>query len=146
MIQSMNVNVNNTDSKSKNQPRKLYKTLPDRSGARYLIDETRGKSRASRSVLFEEINLELYTEEARLVGFITNAERLSVWVARFQDRYIDVNSKCPCFRVTWQEADSSVDAAKCDKILLQIFRITPSGNEIQLTTITIFVTNGRIQV
>ena len=95
----------NTDSKSKNQPRKLYKTLPDRSGARYLIDETRGKS-----------------------------------------RYIDINSKCPCFRVNWQEADSSVDAAKCDKILLQIFRITPSGNEIQLTTITIFVTNGRIQV
>lgn len=68
--------------KSKNQPRKLYYTDPDRNGARYMIDETRGKSRSSRIVKFEQIDLELYAEEARCIGFLTSADRLGIWIAR----------------------------------------------------------------
>ena len=69
--------------------RKLYPTVPDRSGGRYIVDELRDSGKQSRSVLFEEIDLTTYTEPVKLVGFKTSAERLNLWIHQMQCRYHD---------------------------------------------------------
>lgn len=58
----------------------------------------------------------------------------------------DFIGKSQCFRVSWQEADSPIDADKCNKIVVHVFRITPSGNETQLMVMKVFITSGTIQI
>ena len=136
----------NYQNEMKTLPRRLYTAIPDRSGGRYVVDETREKSRASKSVLFEEIDLRTYRKNAKCIGFCTSADRLGFWISIFQTRYMDKINNSPNFRVCWEESDSSIDANKCDKILIHFYRVSTAGIESQLSTITIFVTTGRIQV
>ena len=49
------------------------------------------------------------------------------------------------YRVTWQEQESYSCPTKSDKIILHIYDVG-NGNEDQLTTISIFISTGRIMI
>ena len=148
MEDSVNIDDSVTKNTEKSRIQKLYCTEPDRTSYRYVVDEIRGKAKQAKSVKFEDIDQGTYAESARLVGFVTSAERISIWVSQIIHRYVDVLNKATDFRVTWQEADSSTDNTKCSKILVHIFYTgsLQQEEEILLSAITIFVSTGRIQI
>ena len=147
----MEDSVESDDSviKTSEKPRiqKLCYVEPDRTNYRYVVDEIKGKAKQAKSVKFEDIDQGTYAESARLVGFVTSAERISIWVSQIIHRYIDVLNNAENFRVTWQETVSSNDKTKCSKILIHVFlsKSLPQ-EELLLTALTIFVSTGRIQI
>ena len=133
--------------KCKAQVPQFVETIPDFSGGRYITDEFKPPSRASKPAPFEVFDPTTYSSVAHCACFSTTTSRLPLWVKTLQLRYLEFLPSSGSYFVKWQEKNASFSEDKCERLVVQVYsRAESTISNVLIFAITIYLTTGRIQV
>ena len=101
------------------------------------------RSGKAKHAMFEEIDKELYEEEAKMVTFYTNLQRLHPWIKTLDTFYYDNLGKSEEFKINWHDDpevwENASDSA--NSIVIEVL-----NKNALWYTVTFFVTTGTVRI
>lgn len=106
------------------------------------------RSRKTKKVAFEKLDLSLYQADARMVAFYTRVDRLLAWIKAFDILYYDNLGQQESFNVNWfDDPPNWTEAGSSSNTIVIEFSSSDTEllNPLQYK-ITFYITTGTIQV